>query len=377
MIPYSTDAPIYHFPWATIGLIVLNVIALAALFGGAIENPEDWVLIYGDGLHPLQWISSNFIHGSFMHLVGNAAYLWGLGLVVEGKLGWQKFLPVYFGLGIVECGIEQTAMLGVEEGASFGASAIVYGLLAMALVWAPENELSFFWYRGTFELSIRTCAILYIGLEVVTVVVSGLAVTSSLLHLIGAGLGFGLGTVLLKANVVDCEGWDLFSRMRRRRAAPKQAPPTVSVPQRVAAQWTPERVNAAFERLRGLLQARQTGAALLLYQELPPLVTAEQFDEKTLIALIKALHDDRLWADSVPVMVHYLRLFPQQDARVRLKLAQVLIREQKRPSQALRVLQKIPTNALPEKLERARTQLEQEAIKRRDEGELELESEDW
>ncbi len=29
IIPYSTDAPIYHFPWMTIVLIVLNCVAIA------------------------------------------------------------------------------------------------------------------------------------------------------------------------------------------------------------------------------------------------------------------------------------------------------------------------------------------------------------
>jgi membrane associated rhomboid family serine protease len=377
LIPYATDAPIYHFPWATIGLIVLNVIAFGALATDAISDPEDWILVYGDGLHPVQWISSNFIHGGIMHLAGNMVYLWALGLVIEGKLGWLKFLPVYFGLGFVECGIEQAAMLRVEGGASYGASAIVYGLLAMALVWAPENELSVFAFRFTFDLSIRMFALLYIGLEVLTVIVSGLAVTSSLLHLFGAGLGFGLGILLLKFNLVDCEGWDLFSRMRRQRGTAKQANVSMPALQRKTPKGTPESIHSTIERMRTLLQDGRTRAALPLYHKLAPLVTAEQLDEKTLIALIKGLHEDGLWTESLPVMVHYLRLFPEKDARVRLKLAQVLIREQKRPGQALRVLQKIPANSLPEQFERSRALLEREAMKMRTEGEMELETEDW
>ena len=84
MIPYRTDAPIYYFPWATIGLILLNTVAFFVVFSDAIEDPLEWILVYGQGLHPIQWVSSNFIHGGLMHLAGNMFYLWGFGLVVEG-----------------------------------------------------------------------------------------------------------------------------------------------------------------------------------------------------------------------------------------------------------------------------------------------------
>jgi hypothetical protein len=44
-LPYSTDAPIYYWPIATIGLIVVNVVIFFAVLFGGIQNPEDWVLV--------------------------------------------------------------------------------------------------------------------------------------------------------------------------------------------------------------------------------------------------------------------------------------------------------------------------------------------
>lgn len=77
-------------------------------------------------------------------------------------------------------------------------------------------------------------------------------------------------------------------------------------------------------------------------------------------------------------MVEFLRRFPDKATRVRLKLAQILIQEQKRPAQALRVLSKIDKNSLSESLEKMRRQLERQAIKQRDEdGLVELAAEDW
>ena len=53
IIPWGTDAPLYHRPFATIALIVINVLIFVFVPGDAYE---DYVLVLGDGLHPLQWL---------------------------------------------------------------------------------------------------------------------------------------------------------------------------------------------------------------------------------------------------------------------------------------------------------------------------------
>ena len=73
--PYATDAPIYHRPIATIGLIVANILVFLAVGGGPTEQNAHLWLAWGDGLHPLQWVSSNFVHGDFFHLAGNMIFL--------------------------------------------------------------------------------------------------------------------------------------------------------------------------------------------------------------------------------------------------------------------------------------------------------------
>ena len=99
IIPWGTDAPIYHRPIATIGIIVVNVLAFL-LF--PYQDHEEWTLVLGDGLHPLQWVTNIFMHAGFFQLAGNMLFLWTFGLVVEGKLGWWAFLLVYLGLGVSE-----------------------------------------------------------------------------------------------------------------------------------------------------------------------------------------------------------------------------------------------------------------------------------
>ena len=92
--------------------------------------------------HPLQWVTSPFLHADLMHLIGNMIFLWAFGLVIEGKLGWLRFAALYLGMGVAQSAFEQVCTLGFGEGGSLGASAIIYGLMVMAMVWAPRNEMS-------------------------------------------------------------------------------------------------------------------------------------------------------------------------------------------------------------------------------------------
>lgn len=220
LLPYRTDAPVYHAPLATIGLIVANGIVFALCLTGDLDY-ESLALQYGT-LNPIQWVTSNFVHGGFMHLIGNMIFLWVFGLVVEGKVGALRFLLIYFGIGLAQCAIEQVLMLGMEEGLSYGASAILFGLLGIAMIWAPKNHVDvLYWYfinAGTFSVTIQTTAYVYLGLEIFYQLVamsSGIHVTSMLLHLMGAAIGVPLGIFLLKRGYVDCEGWDWFSMRSR------------------------------------------------------------------------------------------------------------------------------------------------------------------
>ncbi len=100
--PYSTDAPIYYWPIATVCLMLANIGAYIGVVTGKFSPMENWLLSFGAGLHPQEWLSSIFMHASPMHLVGNLLFLWLFGLIVEGKLGWFKFLACYLAIGMVQ-----------------------------------------------------------------------------------------------------------------------------------------------------------------------------------------------------------------------------------------------------------------------------------
>ncbi|MBM79091.1 MAG: hypothetical protein CMJ78_00675 [Planctomycetaceae bacterium] len=223
LVPLSTDAPVYHFPWATIALIFANVVCFVLTGMGAFENIEiwqNWALQFGEGLKPHQWLSMNFLHFGFMHLIANMIFLWCFGLVVEGKLGWWRFLLAYLGIGVLGGCLIQVVMLGYEglsPGAG-GASLVVYGLMAMSLVWAPKNEVScllVLWIRVfIIEITILKMGVFYIGIDVIFGLIKGFTVGGELGHVIGPILGFALGTFMLRQDWVDCENWDLFAVLK-------------------------------------------------------------------------------------------------------------------------------------------------------------------
>ncbi|MFK7821318.1 MAG: rhomboid family intramembrane serine protease, partial [Planctomycetaceae bacterium] len=114
LFPINTDAPVNYFPAGTIGLIVTNIVVF--ILTGLNQRPDladPWILWFG-AIRPHQWLTAFFMHAGFAHLIGNMIFLWAFGLVVEGKLGWKKFIPLYLMLGISQCAVEQFVMWGAD-----------------------------------------------------------------------------------------------------------------------------------------------------------------------------------------------------------------------------------------------------------------------
>jgi membrane associated rhomboid family serine protease len=407
IIPWGTDAPLYHRPFVTIVLMVFNVGIYLWL---PEDDYEDFVLMLGDGVHPVQWLTNNFLHAGIIHLVGNMIFLWTFGLVVEGKLGWSRFLLVYLGLGVLDSAAMQVLVPSEHEIALRGSSTIVFGLMGMCLVWAPRNEVTcIIWLRFTpieLDLSILWFAAMYIALDVLDSGLAGMVragftsltgleiLAMALDHTIGALLGIAIGIVMLKLDWVDCENWDIFAALERRLGKPKRHLTRTSKADRlVSSEYragekrrsrkkekgrdaepasVEDRSAAMLRRLRQHLELGETEAALAAYQKARRSPMGWQPPERDWRDLIEALLEMQSWDDSVGVMRDYLSELPEPLPRVRLKLAQILIHRQGRPQQALKVLGKIPEGSLPVNLETIRLQLTRRAEAMREEGPLEL-----
>jgi membrane associated rhomboid family serine protease len=400
IIPWGTDAPIYHRPAATIGLIVVNVGSFCAFPAG---SHEEWTLVLGEGLHPLQWVTSLFMHLGFGHLIGNMVFLWAFGIIVEGKLGWRVFLTVYLGIGLVESAVFQALIRTEHPIFMLGASGVIFALLAMCLVWAPRNELQcvtiFRLLPMEFDFPILWVAVLYIGLEALEAGITGFAASSALAHLGGAVLGLIVAIAFLKLDLVDCENWDLFAVLERRTGQSKKQAQKARItrPRVFSERVLPEVVRrdrrarnraplvrsmedaaaSALRTMRRHLELGEAEAALAVYKNACRSHQGWWPPERDWRDLMEALLYQSRWDDAALVMRDYLRTLDAPSPRVRLKLAQVLTQKLGRPVAALRVLGQIPEGSLPHSLESIRRQLANQAQGMQEDGPLELDDETW
>ena len=221
LIPYGTDASVYHPPIATVGVIAINAaMFLATGMGHHYGGESDWLILEYDRINPLQWVTAAFMHATWCHLIGNMIFLWCFGLIIEGKLGWQRFACLYLGLSLADGAIGQIPMFLFTDGqgGALGASGVIYALLAISMIWAPQNDIHFFyawglWFVGTIEIPIIVVGCFYIAVEFVNSTLVGWRMSTPVLHLLGATVGIPFAVFMLQAKLVDCEGWDLFTRM--------------------------------------------------------------------------------------------------------------------------------------------------------------------
>lgn len=387
LLPIRCDAPVYHWPVATVALIVANVLVFFGMASGAIDPSSGWMLEYGTGLHAHQWLLSIFTHLDFGHLFGNMVFLWVFGLVTEGKLGWRRFLPCYFLIGVGQSAVEQALFSGASHEGEFsmGASAAIYGLLAMSCVWAPKNNVTIFvwviFFITTFDLSVGALAAIYIGLDLLTLVgvnfllfaFSGETTfaLSPVLHLMGAVAGAAVGVALFKRGKVDCENWDIFSVLNGTYGPyAKKETKELSGEQKQEREQT-QSVDA--KRLFvALLESKQSVKALGVKQKMDALNRPMQIGRKEFLALIVGLHQERQWAESAPVMAEFIRLFPEHSEAVRLKLAHICLVELERPAKAMEFLEDVELAELNAQEKQMYKKLRAVAKRKVEEGVLEL-----
>lgn len=240
IIPYTVDVPFERRPWANYGLIALTVIiSLLALFDdglfehlklGTLELDPTYFEVpheneYAD---PTPYISVRysateflthvFVHGGFLHLLGNMIFLFVFGNAVNYKLGNLGYLAAYFALAIVAAG----AHVVFDGNPAVGASGAINGIIGLFLIFFPLNNVSCFYlifYKpGEFSVS-SVWIIAYWILTDVLLMWYGLAGNVAVMaHLGGVVAGMGVGLVLVASGVVRPTEWEctLLDVVRKR-----------------------------------------------------------------------------------------------------------------------------------------------------------------
>ena len=137
--PYRVDVPQEHRPvmnWLILGAAVL-------VFRLQVIDPSITMRYWLNGWGIRGLLGSIWLHGGWLHLLGNCLYLWVFGNAVCSKLGNLGYLPAYVGLGVAG-GIGHLLFAG---GPAVGASGAISGLIGMHLVLFPKEPIKcvFFW----------------------------------------------------------------------------------------------------------------------------------------------------------------------------------------------------------------------------------------
>ena len=112
-----------------------------------------------------------FVHGGWLHVLGNMLYLWIFGDNVEDALGSLPFLGFYLVCGVVSA-IGQGLL---APGALVGASGAISGVLGAYLLMYPTARVSTLVFLGIFISVIQLPAIIVIGMFVVLQIIEGTA----------------------------------------------------------------------------------------------------------------------------------------------------------------------------------------------------------
>ena len=159
MFPLKDNVPTRTFPLVTVALIAANAAVwifyqLPDLDGSVVElayQPCEVVgscppgTAVGEGWE-VTWLTLMFMHGSWLHLIGNMLFLWIFGNNVEDALGKVRFLAFYLLAGIAATGLQTVVTLaaGTDMAAAVpnvGASGAVSGVLGAYLVVLPNAKV--------------------------------------------------------------------------------------------------------------------------------------------------------------------------------------------------------------------------------------------
>ena len=189
MIPLHDDNPTEITPVVTIALIATCVLVFLYQVLLPVKPGQAFVyqygaipaVVFGHAQLPMEMmtlpaygtlVSSMFLHGGWMHLIGNMLYLWIFGNNIEDVMGHAKFV-VYYGLcgvlaALSHAMIDQNSMVPMV-----GASGAISGVLGAYILLYPRARVMVLLPLGFFMHTLYVPAGVVLGLWFVMQLFSG------------------------------------------------------------------------------------------------------------------------------------------------------------------------------------------------------------
>jgi membrane associated rhomboid family serine protease len=193
VVPLHDSNPTRITPYVNYGLIGINIVIF--LYEASLSAPQlqSFVQAYavvpnqlttsfqsGDltqiPLQAMTLITSQFLHGGFLHLGGNMLFLWVFGNNVEDQLGHIKFLIFYLLCGTL-AGLAQWFFSMQSTVPALGASGAIAGVLGSYILRFPHAKILTLVPLGFFLTTFRIPAIFFLGFWFVQQALYGIADT--------------------------------------------------------------------------------------------------------------------------------------------------------------------------------------------------------
>jgi len=216
MIPLRDSVRPRKYPYINLLLIFLNTAIFIYQMGLTEEEliqlyyrfgiiPENFLLAGGAGWFPL--LSSIFLHGGWLHLLGNMLYLWVFGDNVEDRLGHAGYLLFYLLAGAVG-GMAHIAANPHSGVPTIGASGAVAGVLGAYFLLFPRARVLTLIPIGFFITTAQLPAVVFLFLwfflQLFNAFLAGVTSATQTVawwaHVGGFLLGFGVAAAKLLAK---------------------------------------------------------------------------------------------------------------------------------------------------------------------------------
>lgn len=225
MIPIRDEIKTHRTPIVNYALVVINVLVFLWMFlnSGNLESIYyEYALIPSNFLNGIDLgdvkdvFTSMFMHGGWMHLIGNMLYLWIFGDNIEDRLGHIGYLIFYLAGGIAAA-LLQTLISPSSQIPMVGASGAIAGVLGAYLVMYPNSRVYTFIPIGFYARVRLVPAVVVLGLWFLLQLISGVGSLGALdqggtAYFAHIG-GFIFGLIV---------GW----MFKRRGREPQPAPPS-------------------------------------------------------------------------------------------------------------------------------------------------------
>lgn len=215
IIPLRTDRRLKHKPWVNYALIIANLLVFLWMDRQQNQDLLNKLILWPTQPKLYQFVTYQFLHSGWMHLLGNMLFLYVFGNSVEDRLGKIGYLAFYIAGGVI-------AGLGfslLENNPVLGASGSVAAVTGAYLALFPLSNVTlffFFFFIGTFEISSLLLIMFQMGQDVLLFFMNDGGV-AYLAHISGYAFGFLVGMSLLWTRLLEREPYDMLSLIEQKR----------------------------------------------------------------------------------------------------------------------------------------------------------------